>query len=1116
MVAGPLSGVALGLAALVAAPTTAYPGPVGAGGATMTAMAAAGGGAAMRRAWRRRRIASLHQALAPLTGPGSTTRIRASRWRGGFRGAPTKITINYDPAARTRDPKWLPAVLETCQARLGVPYQSSAHDEPGCQLTLRYARPRPGPQPSPAQARAERTLLRLLGPGSNVCRIETDDDGQVRRVHATFEDPTRFATIGHQRRLERTFTEVTPGRWRGRWDLENDQVTFEVRPVLPSNVWLPPAHPCDTEDLLRNYRRVQIPYAVDEDGEEIVWRPAELPHMLVTGGTGTGKALACTTPIPTPSGWTTMGELSVGDVLFDEQGQRCTVTGVYDQPHGRPCSEVVFSDGSVIVADDDHQWWTLDRSARRSAIRASLPRHRAPRVPRQAVVELKKALGRYRRDDLISLAEVRAMAGAALPSAVLRALALQVGPCATRGVQMDQRYPQTELYPGRPLLVEMVRYAAERARPGSPVSKAGPVWRQALAAQVPDLLSLDDLAQLAGVPKRTDGRYEHLRQVTRSLPVHPAADTGATKSVIRIAGRELLYPARDLLARVIEASTEYRSDQRHLQSVGRVRTTRQIAQTLLAPGGQRNHSIPVTRAIDLPAADLPVPPYALGAWLGDGTTTKADLTTADLEMLDLLAAEGVTARPTPDPIGYALRWSSPLQFTARRSSSTPRTVACARCGAELKTGEPTDTCAPCRRVVQCFRSALRHIGVLGRKHIPPTYLRASIEQRRALLAGLLDTDGTVSPQGTVHFDNTNEQLARDVLELALSLGYRATMTSRPARLNGKACGSVYRVAFTCRESPFRLARKSAAHRQRCGSVTPARVTQRYITHVRPVDSVPVRCITVDSASHLFLAGRQFIPTHNTSVAHSLLNKICQHDWPVWVLDGKRVEFLHLRDWPNVQIVATTVEQQVALIYQVKELVDYRYALIEEGRARVEDFEPLVVFLDEWSEFINTLLDWYADVKRQGEPAKPPTVRQEASLARKARVARVHLVKFMQRADVALMGPGAGGEVRSNFGMRLTMGPIDPDGAQMMWGNPATGVTLPRGVPGRATALNRAGLAGGGPVLPLSRPHQPTGHPRGTTAGAAAPPKIPLAAAAHRAGPRGCRQQAAGHRKSQPG
>ena len=62
-----------------------------------------------------------------------------------------------------------------------------------------------------------------------------------------------------------------PGRWRAIWDLEGDEVRFEVRPSLPSSVWLPQRTPEDTEDLLRNYRQVKIPCAVDEDGREILW-----------------------------------------------------------------------------------------------------------------------------------------------------------------------------------------------------------------------------------------------------------------------------------------------------------------------------------------------------------------------------------------------------------------------------------------------------------------------------------------------------------------------------------------------------------------------------------------------------------------------------------------------------------------------------------------------------------------------------------------------------------------------------------------------------------------------------------------------------------------------------
>ena len=79
---------------------------------------------------------------------------------------------------------------------------------------------------------------------------------------------------------------------------------------------------------------------------------------LVEGDPGVGKALDVTTPIPTPDGWTTMGSLDVGDQVLDERGWPCTVLGVYDQPEGRECFDVVFDDASVIRADADHIWQT--------------------------------------------------------------------------------------------------------------------------------------------------------------------------------------------------------------------------------------------------------------------------------------------------------------------------------------------------------------------------------------------------------------------------------------------------------------------------------------------------------------------------------------------------------------------------------------------------------------------------------------------------------------------------------------------------------------------------------------------------------------------------------------
>jgi hypothetical protein len=71
-----------------------------------------------------------------------------------------------------------------------------------------------------------------------------------------------------------------------------------------------------------------------------------------------GKALALDTPIPTPAGWTTMGEIREGDEVFDADGKPCRVSFATDVMRGRPCYDVVFSDGSVICADAEHNWLT--------------------------------------------------------------------------------------------------------------------------------------------------------------------------------------------------------------------------------------------------------------------------------------------------------------------------------------------------------------------------------------------------------------------------------------------------------------------------------------------------------------------------------------------------------------------------------------------------------------------------------------------------------------------------------------------------------------------------------------------------------------------------------------
>lgn len=347
--------------------------------------------------------------------------------------------------------------------------------------------------------------------------------------------------------------------------------------------------------------------------------------IVIAARPALGKALALDTPLPTPAGWTTMGEVKVGDQLIGADGTPVGVLAVTEVMHGRPCYEVEFSGGEIIVADAGHQWLTWT-------------------------------------------------------------------------------------------------WSAGRADPRREGGERGP-WR----------------------------------------PVGP-----------------------------------------------RVVTTAEMAATLPSC-----LSVPVCRPLDLPDAELAVPPYALGAWLGDGLPSQRGSGAADPEIAMRAQASGLT---------------------------------CDGRGA--------------------LRPALGSIGVLGERHIPSSYLRGSQAQRRALLAGLLDATGIVLGSGSVQLAVCGERLAADVRELVHSLGYLCSVTAdRPPAGSGLTAAR-YLAAFSTDDQVFWLSSKQRLHKERLRD-QPRRVGWRDIVAVRPVPARPVRCIQVTGPDHLYLAGRQMIPTHNSTLALDL-------------------------------------------------------------------------------------------------------------------------------------------------------------------------------------------------------------------------------------------------------
>lgn len=183
--------------------------------------------------------------------------------------------------------------------------------------------------------------------------------------------------------------------------------------------------------------------------------------------------------------------------------------------------------------------------------------------------------------------------------------------------------------------------------------------------------------------------------------------------------------------------------------------------------------------------------------------------------------------------------------------------------------------------------------------------------------------------------------------------------------------------------------------------------------------------------------------HNMAVA-------CSHaGLRVWVIDGKRVEFLGFRWWPNVEFIAAKVPHQIKLIHDAKKLMDERYDLIEDGKASLADFEPLILIIDEVASLVKRAEGWWTE---QGYKGKPPVKEWLAELGRLARTAKIHLVLGLQRPDVEFLN----GEMRSNFGARYSVGRLDPQGALMMWENAAVGTTVPRSKKGRGFATTLEG------------------------------------------------------------
>lgn len=219
--------------------------------------------------------------------------------------------------------------------------------------------------------------------------------------------------------------------------------------------------------------------------------------------------------------------------------------------------------------------------------------------------------------------------------------------------------------------------------------------------------------------------------------------------------------------------------------------------------------------------DLPIDPYILGLWLGDGTAESGRIT----QELGALSWEIIKSK------GFELSENS----------------------------EKRDKKAETRTVYGLYH-LLRENNLLHNKHIPDLYQRSSKNQRINLIRGLMDADGYYEKSHNMFIMSTNYYWQADgLIKLLSSLGVKATLNKvhRPGYTNEETI--TYDVKFkTSKFNPFLCRNQDIICEE-------YRHSNYYtIKKVEPTETVPTQCIQVDSFSHTFLCTRNMLVTHNTN------------------------------------------------------------------------------------------------------------------------------------------------------------------------------------------------------------------------------------------------------------
>lgn len=295
---------------------------------------------------------------------------------------------------------------------------------------------------------------------------------------------------------------------------------------------------------------------------------------------------------------------------------------------------------------------------------------------------------------------------------------------------------------------------------------------------------------------------------------------------------------------ITHSKKERKQGGRHIWRPPSIKNTKEISETLKYGKKEYSHLVYNIKPVKHDFRHLPIHPYILGLWLGDGGKGGVRITIGNLDSDEI--------SKLCNERGYPLRKQGDITYTFSDGFRN--------------------------RTKLCLQKDLRGLGILNQKAIPQIYLTADIESRMELLRGLNDSDGHANlKNNNVEFTNTNKCLANQYFELVTGLGFKAHFYVGNATLNGQVTSKKFRICYSTNRKVFNLSRKQnrlikRISNQSCG---------RSIVSCDYYGKDFGLCIQVDSPDKTYCITRSFIPTHNTTLIEELCSPVFD-GWPVGI------------------------------------------------------------------------------------------------------------------------------------------------------------------------------------------------------------------------------------------